>query len=504
MHKIFRLFYVAVLATACLSFRIAKAQGLPGVKDSLNSAILKQERIFQVIVPPDYKPESADKYDVLYILDGEGNTQLAHDVSQFIAGENFMPHTIIVGVFNIDRDHDLTPTHVKDNGTSGGAGPFLSFLKSELIPYINKKYPADGVNTLFGHSFGGLFVTYAMLNDPGVFQSYIAADPSFWWDKHYMNKVAIDKLPALANLNLTFFMSGREGMALTGMGIPPMDSILKKYAPPSLTWKLSAYPDETHGSVRLKSMYDGLRFTYAGYNDKAPVFHPMAGIVLKDKPIKLWLFDNPDRVRYSTDGVAPTKSSPKMLPEQTISGGATVIATSFSVREAYNRSDTGVFVTGDYLPAMKSPKKLLQGGMHYQYYEGDWNKLPDFEKLKPVREGFADSTFQLGKLPRKENFGLVLQGMIAIDEEGYYIFGLNSDDGSKFYLDNKLVINNDGIHGSDGVRSYIVPLRKGFYPVRIEYFQKGGGSALNLEYLTPFTIARKDPKGIPFKLQYGR
>ena len=150
---------------------IAAAQDLPGKKDSIQSVILNEKRVIQVVLPEKYKPGSKDKYDVLYVLDGDWNTKTMTDVERFIEGEAYMPPTIIIGVLNVDRDRDLTPTHVSDNKTSGGADKFLGFLKNELIPYVDKTYPSNGDNTIFGHSFGGLFVMYALLNEPQVFKS---------------------------------------------------------------------------------------------------------------------------------------------------------------------------------------------------------------------------------------------------------------------------------------------------------------------------------------------
>jgi hypothetical protein len=80
---------------------------------------------------------------------------------------------------------------------------------------------------------------------------------------------------------------------------------------------------------------------------------------------------------------------------------------------------------------------------------------------------------------------------------------MSSDDGSKVYLGDKLIIDLDGLHGDDLARSYIVPLKKGFYPLRIEYFQKEGGRKLELVYVTPDNIVKKRPTPIPYALQYG-
>src|SRR5688500_7032592 len=172
-----------------------------GKLDSINSSILNQKRLIQVFTPPSYKPGSADKYDVLYVLDGGNwNTGLIARTQQFVEGEGLMPPTIIVSVLGIDRSKDLTPTRLAGWKTSGGADKFLGFIKNELIPYVNQTYPSNGDNTLWGHSLGGMFVMYAMLKEPTTFKSYIAVDPSMWWDKCYIPKMAAKELPALADL----------------------------------------------------------------------------------------------------------------------------------------------------------------------------------------------------------------------------------------------------------------------------------------------------------------
>lgn len=474
-----------------------------GKLDSVNSDILKQKRLIQVFTPPGYKPGSTDKYDVLYVLDGGNwNAGLVMDLESLLQGEAYMPTTIVVSVLNIDRNKDLTPTHVNENSTSGGADQFLGFLKKELIPYIDKTYPSNGNNILWGHSFGGLFVMYALLNEPKAFNSYIAVDPSFWWDKQYLPKIAGNKLPALADVKASLFIGGRAGDDGKGMKIDTMDAILKKMAPAGLNWRISMYPDETHGSVRLKTTYDGLKFIYSGYGTKGPTIHPTNGILLKNKPIKMWFFGDSSKVRYTTDGTEPTLASAAIKKEFTLSAPGKLIAKRFSNNGRYDISSVGEFKEGTYLPALSKVKNIIPGGFNYTYYEGKWDKVPDFSKLKPVKTGLTDTSFRFSKLPSKNNFALLIDGWIQIKEEGYYLFGLASDDGSKLYINNRLLIDHDGLHDNNSAKSYILPLQKGFYPIRVEYFQKDGDYDLQLLYLTPGISDIKKIVPIPFELQY--
>lgn len=496
------LLFVIIIMLAFNLPRRAKAQDMPGKRDSINSAVLNEKRVIQVVLPDGYKAGSTTKYDVLYILD-DWNIKLGRDIQHFIVDEHTMPPMIIVGLLNTDRDRDFLPTHNKGNKTSGGADKFLKFFKDELIPYIDKTYPADGDNTLFGHSFGGVFVTYALLNEPQLFNNYIAGDPSYWWDNGVMLKQVKDKLPALAGKEKSLYIGGREGRGMKEMNINPMDSLLKKDAPAGFEWVVKSYPAESHGTVRLKNFYDGLRFAYNDYGGKPLEFHPSGGVVLKNKPIKIWYFDDTTKVHYTVDGSEPLTTSPFAKPELELSGPAKITLRQIASRAKFDKTSSGEFKEGNYLAAKPLKKNYKPGGFHYAYYEGQWDKLPDFKTLKPVKEGTADSIFNIDKLPSQNNFGLVIDGQFKAEQEGYYIFGLGADDGCQVYLDDKLIIDLDGLHDADIEKSYIIPLKKGFYSLRIAYFQKEGGRKLDLVYVTPDNIAQKKITPIPYTLRYG-
>lgn len=93
----------------------------------------------------------------------------------------------------------------------------------------------------------------------------------------------------------------------------------------------------------------------------------------------------------------------------------------------------------------------------------------------------------------QDNFALTGSGYLKIDTAGTYTFHLWSDDGSKLYIGGILVIDNDGLHGAEYVDVTIV-MKKGYYPLRLEYFQGGGGSYLSFNWKKP---GEKDLKAIP-------
>ncbi len=121
----------------------------------------------------------------------------------------------------------------------------------------------------------------------------------------------------------------------------------------------------------------------------------------------------------------------------------------------------------------------------YRVYNGSWGKLPDFEKLKPVKTGEAASGIADTNLSKKrDNFGIVIEGELEIKKEGRYTFNLGSDDGSRLLINGKPVVVNDGVHGVVN-KSGSANLDAGIALVRIEFFEKGGGEHLSLNMSGP-------------------
>jgi predicted alpha/beta superfamily hydrolase len=509
MLRIYSLSVFLLLLTTTVFFKNAGAQDTVepvnyiGNLDSLNSAVLNQKRFVEVFVPPGFKAGSSTKYDVLYVLDGGNwNTGLITQTQRFIEGQGLMPSTIIVSVLGIDRNIELTPTVLKTwNAPTGGADKFLAYMKDELIPHINKSYPSNGDNTLWGHSLGGMFVMYALAKEPAIFKSYICVDPSLWWDDCLVPKLTAAKLPTLTGSNITLFISGREGPSFHEMRIDTMELILKKIAPSNLSWKVVAYPDETHSSVRLKTAYDGLKFAYDGYSTGIE-FLPMKGIVLKDKPYKIWC-DDTARVHYTLDGTVPTGSSPLANREVTLTGPATVTYKRIGNRSNYDKTTTSQFIVERMPSPVAKLKNAKPGGFKYSYYEREQDSWPDLKTLRPLKTGVLGADFEK-TVSRKKDYALLIDGFIEIKEDGYHILYVVASKSSKLWLGEKLLMQWDQSGEGKPYIVYIVPLSKGFYPLRMEYFNKKEEYNLLLYYLTPGIIATADPVPIPADVEYSK
>jgi mono/diheme cytochrome c family protein len=119
----------------------------------------------------------------------------------------------------------------------------------------------------------------------------------------------------------------------------------------------------------------------------------------------------------------------------------------------------------------------------YAYYEGTWDRLPDFAKLKPIATGRAIG-FELSVARRPGNFALRFEGYLRIDRDGDYRFHLHSDDGSKLFFDDKLAVANDGIHAPSTVAG-AVKLTKGMHKLTAGIFNAGGGVELSIDIEGP-------------------
>jgi hypothetical protein len=295
----------------------------------------------------------------------------------YLRGEGFIPkRTILVGLLGLrdtpTRHRDFTPT--KASANSGGADLYLQFLRKELVPIIDKRFRTDsGRSALVGGSLGGLFVIHALLNEPTLFKSYVAIDPSLWWDGGVVNTEFQRKVAALKGLNRVLWVHGREGEAMHEMGIDRLETSLRAQAPSGLTWMCGAYANETHLTTWINGFWDGVKYCYDGYCANGIGFKPMNGIVLKDAPLHVWCYEREasSYTRYTLDGSEPTLTSPRIALENIfrLSNDTTLTLKAFCAREEYDTTATGHFRVGAALAGIEQPNGTLPGGLRFAYYE---------------------------------------------------------------------------------------------------------------------------------------
>jgi predicted alpha/beta superfamily hydrolase len=255
-----------------------------GAIDSLYSNTLKETRKIYVQLPADYKPDENIKYPVVFVLDGEVFLPTVNDVQNYYSG-GFTPEMVIVGISNDkNRMRDLTTSKVTEmygspfKQENGEAANFSKFIETELIPFVENKYPVTNFRTLIGHSYGGLFTIYTLIHHPQLFSNYLAIDPSLDWDNQQLIKEAKDKVSSADYKGKSLFMSlGGSGMTLneikkdtTGFTIfsrsnIAFSEILNQNKQNQLAFGWKFYQRDLHGTITFPSIMDGLISVFEWY-----------------------------------------------------------------------------------------------------------------------------------------------------------------------------------------------------------------------------------------------
>ena len=180
----------------------------------LASKYTHHDYLIQISVPAVEAPQQG--FPVLYVLDGNAAFDSAANIAKSVGGGanrlGLSPVAIVAigypkqSTFDVEkRALDYTPqTSVEFQKqakyTYGGADQFIQFIEKELKPAIQTKIKVNSQQqSLFGHSFGGLFVLHTFFSQPHMFQRYIAASPSLWFDDYALLNKQKDWLNNKAN-----------------------------------------------------------------------------------------------------------------------------------------------------------------------------------------------------------------------------------------------------------------------------------------------------------------
>ncbi len=226
----------------------------------------------------------------------------------------------------------------------------------------------------------------------------------------------------------------------------------------------------------------------------APTISPESSKFLHRNPLEITLKAPEGEIRYTKDNTEPTEASLLYKKPLLIEKTTTIKARTFlenkksAVVSGYYEEITGL----QPAVSLQHPKP----GLKYRYYEGKWKKLPDFNTLKAIKSGIC-SNFTLDIAEQENHFGLVFHGFIHITEDGLYTFYLKSDDGSKLFIDNRVLIDNDGCHGAWEIEEQIA-LEKGFHTIQVQYFDDKLYHSLTVNYQANGSIKLLIPDNLLF------
>jgi len=201
---------------------------------------------------------------------------------------------------------------------------------------------------------------------------------------------------------------------------------------------------------------------------------PPGGLFFEPSTIQL---ENPNdqllntEIRYTLDDTKPNAQSPLYRSPIKVFQNTMVNAAVF--KEGKMLSE---MATAQYRFALNGQKPTVR---YVCYLMDNLKRLPDLSEQQPVSTGrsYEFSSTEV-PLPRPQHVVVVFESNIRISKSGKYTFFTRSDDGSKLYIGGKTVVDNDGDHGVQE-KSGKIQLEPGLYPIRIEWFNGGGGAWLD-------------------------
>ncbi|MDX1592458.1 MAG: alpha/beta hydrolase-fold protein, partial [Balneolaceae bacterium] len=157
-----------------------------------DSKEMGQKRQVLIQTPMNYNVRDFTYYNVIYVFDAQMRPFFDYTsgiVNLMGAGDR---EFIVVGIKATwikekmyGRNHDLVPsdTRMRLGPKSGGnAEAFLSFVKNEVMPYVESNYRTMPHNVAVGHSLSASFLLYTMIHEPDLFNNYIAVSPNLAYD----------------------------------------------------------------------------------------------------------------------------------------------------------------------------------------------------------------------------------------------------------------------------------------------------------------------------------
>jgi predicted alpha/beta superfamily hydrolase len=267
-------FSAAVLALASISgvhgqaTRPAAAAPLViGQMFTLQSKALGETRRINVYLPDAYTDSDKLQLPVLYMPDGGLKEDFLHvaGLVQVLVGNGTMRPFILVGIENTQRRRDLTgpTTNAEDKKIApkvGGSAAYRQFIREELMPQVKQRYRTTAETAIVGESLAGLFVVETLLMEPNLFNTYLAFDPSLWWNNGQMAAQAGTYLQKARPATTVYLATSIHGDTVA---TPRLVELARAQAARLGTWHYEAMPQETHATIYHPAALRAFRAVFA-------------------------------------------------------------------------------------------------------------------------------------------------------------------------------------------------------------------------------------------------
>ncbi len=313
---------------------------------------------------------------------------------------------------------------------------------------------------------------------------------TLWSGNHAVLLNLIKPTPVLAEIEEL----SKDFSTIAGMGLSAMDFFVNRRNLPrgwaKEKFKVLEKAQQPRAAVELKIVSPIQKLVLAAQPIVAlPAFTPNGGISVNAPMTVTITTQTPDaQIRYTLDGSEPTQSSTLYR------GPLTLDKTTPLKAVALKKGMEESFVAGAAFSVVDSSLN----GLRCAYYEGEWQALPDFVPLSRKGSSYAYEFSLDGISTRHQNYALEFSGFIKISRDGPYTFYTNSDDGSRVVIGDTEVVMNDSLHAPLEKEGRIT-LQAGFHPIKVSFFQAGGGEYLRVSYAGPGIDKQPIPAGVLFR-----
>jgi predicted alpha/beta superfamily hydrolase len=209
--------FTAILLLICCSSlfgqKIEPKERITKPDHTITSNITEKEYKLEISFPQSYSTKDSISYPVLYVVDGSLTLPSLRAAQKIMWNSKKYEQVIIVGIssaidissWKIDRAQDYTPSIdtlaqkkiekslklPEGSLVIGEAAKFLDCIKTEIIPFIDKSYKTNTDRGIAGHSLGGLFTAYCLVNSDGYFTRFGISSPTLTWDNEKLLNQAV-------------------------------------------------------------------------------------------------------------------------------------------------------------------------------------------------------------------------------------------------------------------------------------------------------------------------
>ncbi len=232
---------------------------------TLTSRVLGETRRINVYAAPAWGEAPGAARPLLLMPDGGLAEDFLHvaGLLQVGVGNGTLRPVLLVGIENTERRRDLTgpTTQAADRKIAprvGGSAAFRAFVRDELLPAIARRYRVTDERLLMGESLAGLFVVETWALEPALFSTYIAFDPSLWWNAAGLQPATQAALRERKGVAPPLYVAA-SSEPLILKATQPFAAMLQRELAAGSAFRYVEMPQETHATVYHPAALQALR-----------------------------------------------------------------------------------------------------------------------------------------------------------------------------------------------------------------------------------------------------